>query len=95
MEIIRTPDEINDVLNEAADGENEGTRYPGMSYENGINNFYNWLVGNTDDPVFEEQVLLRSGETATGSIPTGVGQQGQRHTIERRVSLGSYTRRLR
>lgn len=52
--IVRTDDEINDVLNQAADGINDGSQYPGMSYEDGIQAFALWVFGDTDDKPFEE-----------------------------------------
>lgn len=51
--IVRTDDEINDVLNQAADGINDGSQYPGMSYEDGIQAFADWLFGDTNDKPFE------------------------------------------
>jgi hypothetical protein len=47
--IARTEEEVNDVLNWAAEGEEEGTKYRGMSYEQGIRAGIEWLLGDTDD----------------------------------------------
>ena len=52
-QIKRTVEEIYEVLNLAAEGENEGSRYPGMSYEQGINAFWMWLIGDTDEEPFD------------------------------------------
>lgn len=52
--IVRTDQEIDQVLNKAADGINEGSAYPGMSYEDGIQAFADWLFGYTEDAPFEE-----------------------------------------
>lgn len=41
-QIVRTDAEINEQLNIAADGINEGSKYPGMSYEDGIQQFWLW-----------------------------------------------------
>jgi len=47
--IVRTQKEINDVLDTASELIEEGGRFPGMSYEEGIKEMYDWLVGNTED----------------------------------------------
>lgn len=51
--IVRTEEEINKVLDKAIEGINEGSEYPGMSYEEGIQVMYDWLVGNIDENPFE------------------------------------------
>lgn len=53
-QIVRTDAEINEQLNIAADGINEGSKYPGMSYEDGIQQFWLWVTGETDEKPFEE-----------------------------------------
>lgn len=52
--IKRSDAEIDRVLNKAADGIEEGSIYPGMSYEQGIQAFADWLFGDTDDEPFDE-----------------------------------------
>ena len=52
--IARTDDEIDEQLNKAADGIEDGTQYPGMSYEDGIQQFWLWLTGETEEKPFEE-----------------------------------------
>jgi hypothetical protein len=52
--IVRTDAEIDEQLNIAADGMNDGSKYPGMSYEDGIQAFADWLFGDTNDKPFEE-----------------------------------------
>lgn len=52
--IKRTEDEINAQLNKAAEGVNDGSAYPGMSYEDGITAFWDWVTGQTDEPPFED-----------------------------------------
>lgn len=52
--IVRTDAEIDEQLNIAADGINDGSKYPGMSYEDGIQAFADWLFGDTDEKPFEE-----------------------------------------
>ena len=45
-----TLDEINDVINECSDLENEGTsKYPGMTYEQGVKAGIDWATGETDN----------------------------------------------
>ena len=53
-EIVRTQEEIDDVLNESFQALETGrSRYPGMTYEQGIEDMYHWLVGDSDDPLFD------------------------------------------
>ncbi len=46
--IVRTEAEIDQVMNFVAEGEDKGSHYPGMSYEQGIRDMYEWLVGESD-----------------------------------------------
>ena len=48
MNCIRTDEEIARVENWAVDGIDEGTRYPGMSYEQGILDILFWLRGDSE-----------------------------------------------
>jgi hypothetical protein len=52
--IVRTEKEIDEVLEKAMDGKYSGSRYPGMSYEEGIMAFADWLFGDDDEPPFDE-----------------------------------------
>ena len=52
--IARTDADIDRILNKAADGVEDGSFYPGMSYEQGIQAFAYWLFGDTDDEPFED-----------------------------------------
>ncbi len=55
-EVARTDDEINDLRNDVADRINEGgSRYPGMSYENGIEEALSWLLGESEDHPYAEE----------------------------------------
>lgn len=48
--MARTEEEINDLLNKCVDAEDTGeSKYPGMTYEQGIKAAIEWLTGNTDD----------------------------------------------
>ena len=40
--------EIYDLMNWAQEGVDQGTRYPGMSYEQGILDALMWLDGSSD-----------------------------------------------
>ena len=51
---IKRPDEeIHLQLDQASKGVNEGTLYPGMSYEEGIICFWEWLIGEIEEKPFE------------------------------------------
>ncbi len=52
-QIKRTDEEINEVWNKATDALDSGSRYPGMSFEEGIAQFAAWLFGHSDDEIFE------------------------------------------
>jgi len=49
MEIIRTPDEIEALLNEAIVRANEPSQFSGMTYEQGVEAALNWLLRGEDD----------------------------------------------
>lgn len=42
--------EIDDVLNWCAEGEDEGTHFRGMSYEQGVRAAIDWMQGNGERP---------------------------------------------
>lgn len=48
MQIVRTETEIARVENWAVEGIDEGTRYSGMGYEQGIADVLAWLRGDSD-----------------------------------------------
>lgn len=52
--IVRTDKEIDDVLYKAFIGIEDGSVYPGASYEQGIQAFADWLFGDTEDAPFDE-----------------------------------------
>jgi len=54
MFVKRSQEEIDDVLNKAADGMDMGSKWPGMSYEEGVHNAINWLLGYHDENPMEE-----------------------------------------
>lgn len=49
MRIVRTQEEVDQVLNWASEGIDGGSKYPGMSYEEGVRAAVDWLTGFTDD----------------------------------------------
>lgn len=48
-QIVRTKEEIDKVLAWVHEVLHEGSHYPGMTYEQGIDAFWLWLVGDTED----------------------------------------------
>jgi hypothetical protein len=56
MNIVRTEQEICEVLDECLNCENTSTSiYPGMSYEQGVKAAIEWLIGDTEDhPINDE-----------------------------------------
>lgn len=50
MEIVRNEQEIWDLLNQCADAEETGSsKYPGMSYEQGIKAAIEWIIGDINN----------------------------------------------
>lgn len=50
MKVMRTEDEVNDLLNQCVEAEDSGrSKFPGMTYEQGVRNAIDWLTGNSDD----------------------------------------------
>lgn len=47
--VQRLPQEIDEQLNRAAEAEATGTKYPGMSFEEGVRAGIEWVLGLTDD----------------------------------------------
>lgn len=55
MEIKVTEEEINKVLNRCAENTDAGkSEYPGMSYEDGVQNALNWVLRHWDDKPFDD-----------------------------------------
>lgn len=56
MNIVRTDQEIYEVLDECLNSENTSTSiYPGMSYEQGVKAAIEWIIGDTEDhPINDE-----------------------------------------
>lgn len=53
--IVRTQDEIDELLNRASDARDQGSKFPGMSIEDGILDFYDWLIGSTDENPYPDE----------------------------------------
>lgn len=54
---MTTPDEdqIDDVLNECMERIDDGdSKYPGMSYEQGVEAAIRWMQGDGDNPMSDE-----------------------------------------
>ena len=55
--IVRTDAEIDDVIEKCMASENAGhSLYPGMTYEQGVNEALRWVTGEIDDnPMADEE----------------------------------------
>lgn len=47
-------EDISETFNEAAARASEGTRVPGMSYEEGVRDALGWVLGQVEDNPFYE-----------------------------------------
>jgi hypothetical protein len=55
MEINKTEDEIFAVLDKAMESQaKERDRFSGMTYQEGIINALDWILGRADDPPLED-----------------------------------------
>jgi len=54
MEFERTPKEAEALLDEAIDRAHQQTKYPGMTYEEGVLATLDWLFGRNDDSPLED-----------------------------------------
>ncbi len=53
--LARTDDEINDLRNDVAERIDQGgSRFPGMSYEQGIEEVLSWLFGESGDHPYDD-----------------------------------------
>ena len=56
MEIVRSEQEINQLLNQCAEAEEMcTTKFSGMTYEQGIKEGIEWLIGDTDCNPLDDQ----------------------------------------
>lgn len=49
MKIVRSESQVKNVRDWAWEGKSAGSRYSGMSYEDGIEDVLAWLFGETDE----------------------------------------------
>ncbi len=55
MNIKPTEQQIDATLNKASEGIDKGSKWPGQSYEEGVKDAIEWLLGYTDsDPMGDE-----------------------------------------
>lgn len=55
MEIIPSQTEIDDVLNQCSESADSGrSKFPGMSYEQGVEAAILWMQGNSDTNPMED-----------------------------------------
>lgn len=53
---MRDQSRIDDILNEVSDQiDKGGSRFPGMSYEDGVDAALRWVTGDMDDHPYPEQ----------------------------------------
>lgn len=58
MKIERSRQEVDKLLNFAADCTDNGrSPYPGMTYEQGVEAGIRWLIGESDDPPFDDDAM--------------------------------------
>jgi len=53
-QIVRTSKEIDEQIGQAETAMSEGSKYPGMSYEEGCMYLFQWLVGEIEDKPMED-----------------------------------------
>lgn len=55
MTTTPTQQEIEDQANAAVEQMDMGSKWPGMSYEQGVANALNWVLGNESMPPMDEE----------------------------------------
>jgi len=51
----RPQERIDEILNRCSEQEEEGgSRWPGMTYEQGVSAAIRWMLGETDDDPYED-----------------------------------------
>ncbi|MDA2916466.1 hypothetical protein MYX64_06455 [Nitrospinae bacterium AH_259_B05_G02_I21] len=53
-EVTRSSSEISETIHRAYDYINQGSKFPGMSYEEGIISMWEWLTGNQKEGPMDE-----------------------------------------
>lgn len=65
--IVRTTSEIEELLGRAGEGMNCGTRYSGMSYEEGIYEAVRWLTDlRASHPLPDTDIIDDAGDSDAG-----------------------------
>ena len=78
MKIVRTEQEVNQLLNECVEAEEMGTtKFPGMTYEQGLKDAIEWLCGDSscyplDDWCDITIILSDGGGQGNDSIIKGI-----------------------
>ncbi len=54
MILERTKEDVNNQIDLASDLINEGGKYPGMCYEDGVKNALEWAIGHVDEKPIED-----------------------------------------
>lgn len=56
MDIVRTQREVDEQITECIDRLDYGaSRFPGLTYEDGVLAFYDWLIGDVEESPMERQ----------------------------------------
>jgi len=50
-----TDDEIEDQISDALEAQNQGSRWPGMSYEQGVEAALRWALGEEEIPPMNDE----------------------------------------
>ncbi len=53
--VIRSKEEIDEVMNKAYEQMENGSKWSGMSFEEGVRAAIDWMLGNTDDNPMEDE----------------------------------------
>lgn len=51
---MKTRKEIEDQIDKAMEAQSEGSKYPGMTYEEGVDAALRWALGDSDDAPMDE-----------------------------------------
>lgn len=55
MEVKRTREEVDELLNQVSERQNEGgSRFPGQTFEEGVEAGIRWVLGEVDDYPYPE-----------------------------------------
>ena len=52
--VYRSEEDIDEQINLAAERVGQGSRWPGMSYEQGVDSALRWVTGEIDDAPMED-----------------------------------------